>query len=82
MAERDERRDLDERRMSPALIAGIVLALAAIDFVVQNRDEVTTHFLFFEFETKLWTLLLITSVIAIVAAELIGIAIRRARRND
>jgi len=67
--------------MSPALIGGIVLALAAVAFVVQNRDEVTIHFLFFEFESRLWTLLLITSVISIVAAELIGIAIRRSRRD-
>ena len=82
MAERDERRELDERRMSPALIGGVILALAAIDFVAQNRDDVTIHFLFFEFESRLWTLLLLTSVIAIVAAELIGIAIRRNRRKD
>ena len=82
MAERDERgRELDERRLSPALIGGIVLALAAAAFVIQNRREVPIEFLFFEFESRLWMLLLITSVISIVAAELIGIAVRRSRRN-
>ncbi|MEY2452181.1 MAG: hypothetical protein QOD92_1755 [Acidimicrobiaceae bacterium] len=80
MAERDDRNTLDERKVSPALIAGIVLALAAIDFVVQNRDKVKVHFLFFEFESRVWTLLLITSVLAIVATELLSRVIRR-RRN-
>lgn len=82
MAEQDERKGLDERGVSPALIGGIVLALAAVAFVAQNRDEVTIKFLFFEFESRIWTLLLVTSVLAIVAAELIGMAIRRSRRRD
>jgi len=77
----DDRSRGDGRGLSPALIAGIVLALAALDFVVQNRDDVSIHFLFFETEKPLWTLLLITSVLAIVAAELIAIAIRRSRRD-
>jgi uncharacterized integral membrane protein len=81
MAERDDRNTLDARRVSPALIGGIVLALAAIDFVAQNRDRVAIHFLFFEFESRVWMLLLITSVLAIVAAELLGRAIRRSRNN-
>ncbi|MEY2420396.1 MAG: hypothetical protein QOI95_463 [Acidimicrobiaceae bacterium] len=82
MADRDDRSGLGERRVSPALIGGIVLALAAIDFVVQNRDKVPIHFLFFEFESRVWTLLLITSVLAIVAAELLGRAMRRSRREN
>ena len=67
--------------LSPALIAGIVLALAAVDFVVQNRRDVKIHFLFFESNKPLWILLLITSALAIVAAELIAITIRRSRRD-
>ena len=82
MPDRDERKAVDERRISPALIGGIILALAAVDFVVQNRDDVSVHFLFFEFESRVWTLLLVTSVLAIVAAELLGRAIRRSRRNN
>lgn len=82
MAERDDRTAVEERRLSPALIGGIVLALAAVDFVVQNRDRVTIHFLFFSFDARIWILLLITSVLAIVAAELLGRAIRRSRRKN
>jgi uncharacterized integral membrane protein len=81
MADRDDRTSLDERKISPALIGGVLLALAAIDFVVQNRDQVKIHFLFFEFESRLWTLLLITSVLAIVATELLSRVIRHRRNN-
>ena len=68
--------------MSPALIGGILLGLAAFAFVVQNRDEITIRFLFFEFESRVSTVLFVTSVLAIVAAELIGMVIRRSRRRD
>ena len=81
MADRDDRNTLDERKVSPALIGGIVLALAAIDFVVQNREHVKIHFLFFDFESRVWTLLLITSVLAIVATELLSRVIRHRRNN-
>jgi uncharacterized integral membrane protein len=77
----DDRRATEGRGLSPALIAGIVIALAAIDFIVQNRDDTAIHFLFFETEKPLWVLLLITSVLAIAAAQLIGTAIRRSRRD-
>jgi uncharacterized integral membrane protein len=82
MPDRDDRRGAEGRGLSPALIAGIVLALAAIDFVVQNRKDVPVHFLFFDTKKPLWMLLLITSVLAIVAAELISVAVRRARRDN
>jgi uncharacterized integral membrane protein len=77
MAERDDSSDVEARRASPALIGGIVLALAAVDFVAQNRQEVPVHFLFFRFESRVWTLLVITSVLAIVATELLSRFIRR-----
>jgi uncharacterized integral membrane protein len=81
MAERDDRDTVSERRVSPALVGGVLLALAAIDFVVQNRGRLRIHFLFFEFHSRVWTALLVTSVLAIVAAELIGRGIRRRRNN-
>ena len=66
-----------ERGVSPALVAGIVIALAAIDFIAQNRQDLTIHFLFFTIESKVWTALVVTSVLAIVAAELVGRHLRR-----
>ena len=70
-----------ERGVSPALVAGIVIALAAIDFIAQNRQDLTIHFLFFTIESKVWTALVVTSVLAIVAAELVGRHLRRQRKN-
>jgi uncharacterized integral membrane protein len=81
MAERDDRNDLNTRGVSPALIGGIVLALAAIDFVVQNRGPLTIHFLFLDFESRVWTALLVTGVLAIVATELLSRVIRHRRNN-
>lgn len=82
MAERDEKNAVDGRRVSPALIGGIVLALGAVDFVVQNRGPLTIHFLFFDFESRVWTALLVTSVFAIVATELLSRVIRHNRNKS
>ena len=76
----DDNKSLD-RGVSPALVAGIVIALAAIDFIAQNRQDLTIHFLFFTIESKVWTALVVTSVLAIVAAELVGRHVRRQRKK-
>ena len=72
MSDRDDRKGAERRRVSPALIVGIVLALAAVDFVVQNNNDVPVHFLFFESERPVWMVILVTCVLAVVAAELIS----------
>ena len=76
----DEKKSL-EQGLSPSLIAGIVVALAAIDFVAQNRQDLTIHFLLFTISSKVWTALLVTSVLAIVSAELVGRHLRRQRKK-
>jgi uncharacterized integral membrane protein len=81
MAEQDDRSGGDGRKVSPALIGGVVLALAATDFVAQNRDRITIHFLFFSFDARIWMALLITSVLAIVATELLSRVIRHNRKG-
>ena len=63
--------------ITPTLILGIVIGLAALDFIVQNRDRVTIHFLFFSFHWRIWVALSITGVLSIVAAELVGRTIRK-----
>jgi len=62
--------------ISPALIIGLLIGLAAVDFIVQNRDRVTIHFLFFSFHWRIWVALVITGVASILAAELVGRHIR------
>jgi uncharacterized integral membrane protein len=73
--------DAGGRRVQPALIAGVILALALLAFVLQNTDDTDVDWLFFSFSQPKWLLLLITSAIAIVGAELLSYAIRR-RRSD
>jgi len=80
MPDRDE--SVEERKVSPSLIAGILIALAAIDFVVQNRQEITVHFLFFSIEAKVWVALVVTGVLSILAAEFLGGHLRRRRKKD
>ena len=63
--------------ISPTLVIGILVGLAALDFIVQNRDRVTIHFLFFSFHWRIWVALVITGVASIVAAELVGRSIRK-----
>ena len=69
------------RKASPQLVGAIVLALAVVDFVVQNRQRVEVHFLFFSFDARVWMALLITSVLAILAAEFFGHVLRKRRNN-
>ena len=73
--------DGGERKASPQLVGAIVLALAVVDFVAQNRDPLTIHFLFFSFDAHVWIALLITSVLAILAAEFFGHVLRKRRNN-
>ncbi|MEO7557174.1 MAG: hypothetical protein ABIV94_11290 [Acidimicrobiales bacterium] len=72
--------DTNGRRvLQPALVAAVVLALALVDFVLQNTDDVRVHFLIFSTTKPLWLLLLITTALAIAAAEIFAFAWRRRR---
>ncbi len=73
--------DVEGRRASPALIAGLILALAAVIFIAQNRDEIDIDFLFWTFTARVWTALVISGVLSILASELIGRYIRHERRR-
>lgn len=72
---------VEGRRASPALVAGLILALAAIIFIAQNRDEIDVDFLFWTFTARVWTALVISGVLSILAAELLGRYIRHERRR-
>ena len=66
--------------LHPAFIGGAVLVLALLDFVLQNTDDVEINFLFFSTTKPLWLLLVVTSAIAIGAAEVIAFALRHRNR--
>jgi len=67
-------------RIHPALVVALILAAAVVDFVVQNTNKVTIHFLWLSKRLSLWVALLVASVVAIVAAELFSMVLRRRRR--
>ena len=69
------------RGISGELIAGGILAAAVLLLVFQNTTKTRIEWLFFEWRAQLWMLLLVTAVVGIVAAELLGRAIRRRRRK-
>ena len=69
------------RKFPPALIGGVVLAAGVLAFVFQNTQKVRVEWLFFDWDSRLWILLLVTAALSIAAGELVSIAIRRARKR-
>jgi uncharacterized integral membrane protein len=64
-----------------SLIIGIVLALAAVIFVLQNGDPVSVELLGWEGEVSLAGLVLVVALAAIVLDELFGAFYRHRRRR-
>jgi uncharacterized integral membrane protein len=68
-------------RLKPATIGVVVMAIALALFIVQNTDKTPVNWLFFEWEVPLWLLLVVTSAIAIIAAELAAFVLRHRRER-
>jgi uncharacterized integral membrane protein len=64
-----------------SLIIGIVLALAAVIFVLQNGDPVSVEFLGWEGQVSLAGLVLVVALASIVLDELFGAFYRQRRRR-
>ena len=77
----DDTKGDGEGGLHPAMLGAVVLALVAIDFIVQNTNRVQVHFLVFSRDAPVWLLLLITSAVAIGAAEVAGWSLRRRRKG-
>jgi uncharacterized integral membrane protein len=67
------------RKLRPGVVLAVVLGVAFVAFVLQNRHKVKVQWLFFEFHAPFYLVEFGTIALAIVAAELIGTAIRRSR---
>ena len=78
---RDDDKRVERRSINWRLIGAVVLALAVLDFMVQNNNTVTVHFLFFSRDSHVWIVLLITGVLAVLAVELVTSHLRRRRDN-
>ncbi len=64
------------------LIGIIAVAAIAAIFVVQNREEATITFLFFDGEFRIWTAILFAILLGVVLDRLILMWWRRARRKE
>lgn len=68
-------------QLTPHLVGAVALAAALVAFVLQNTKDAPVNWLFFHVSAPLWIILLITVAAALAAGELVGVAIRRARRK-
>jgi uncharacterized integral membrane protein len=64
----------------PAVVVGIVVAAAVIAFVAQNTDRVALQWLWIDFRTTPAVLVLVSLLIGVVAAVVVGALVRRSRR--
>lgn len=62
-------------RLTPRTVLGIVIGVLALAFIFQNRTQVSTQLLVFEFGAPLW----ITLLIVFVAGAAVGWLVKRSR---
>lgn len=63
-----------------ALILGVILAIAAILFVISNRDEVEIDFIVVSVQSRTWTALVVSIALGIALDRLFLAWWRRRRR--
>ena len=70
--DRDTRSPADSGTDGPpvALIVGIIVAIAAVLFVVSNRDEVEVDFVVFTVQSRTWTALVVSIALGIALDRL------------
>lgn len=85
MYERNDRRDdaavSGRSGPSPSVIGAIVIAILAVIFVVQNREETLVTFLFWERRADVWVAILVALVLGILLGKLLDVLWRRRRRG-
>ena len=69
----DEREDANSPagKVSPRMIAGGILALLAVLFIVGNSDEVEVSFIGFSVRTSMWLVLTVTFVVGLAVGTLV-----------
>jgi uncharacterized integral membrane protein len=63
------------------LILLIVVAIITAVFIAQNRERTNIEFLFFDFNSRVWTAIVIALLLGILLDRLILMWWRRARRD-
>jgi uncharacterized integral membrane protein len=65
----------------PAVIGGLVVATAVVIFVAQNTHAMRLEFLWLDFRTSPAVLVLVTALVAVAGAIVVGAWTRRRRRR-
>ena len=69
--------EAERRGVAPTLIGFVVLVIATVIFVAQNRDEATIEFLFISVTTRIWAGFLIAVALGVVLDRLFSMWWRR-----
>jgi len=74
----------DKTRISPTMIIGVVAAVLALVFILQNTDSHPVTFLFWDNETSTWVVIVIALILGAVIDRVGTWAWRRrkARRGE
>ena len=64
------------------LIGALVIAAVLIIFAVQNRNDVRVSFLFFHRDARVIYLIIVSALLGMLLAYLLGRRRRRARRDE
>jgi len=72
----------DRRKLGGGAIASLVGLAVLVIFLVQNREDVTVEFLFWEFTWPVWLLALVAAVAGALVWFGLGVLRRHCRRQD
>lgn len=75
-----ERAEAGRERQIGQMLAVLVLGIALGAFIVQNTQKTTIEWLAWDGTQPLWLILVITSLVSVVIARLVGALVRRSRR--
>jgi uncharacterized integral membrane protein len=70
------------RRVDLRLVLAVGLAAVFLSLIVQNTQDVTVSWLFWDITAPLWIVLLATAAIALVLGEVISAAVRRRKKSQ
>ena len=70
-----------QKGLNATLIALVALIVVALIFVLQNRGEVRTHFLFFTKTSKVWATIAVALVVGAGLDRLFSLWWRRRRQH-
>jgi uncharacterized integral membrane protein len=85
MSQNDDRKDRNEQQgPSPFLIGLVAVGVIALVFILQNNDDTTVTFLFFDADVSLWVVIIIAIILGMALDRLLQMWMRRRkeRRRD